>query len=271
MAFTQGQSPDGVTRLRRHVQFHPLHAMLPLRAMPSCHQDGDRILTAKSFMPRLQLIQNIASSMDATHLSAIDLSAFDPQQQVVLETDPTPAPTPFAEKGTATVVDFFPGQLTVEAESSPSGHPLITDAYSNVARPDSLEASTNVYQSCRRITHCKPSRSPPVITASNSNLPAAYQEENGSPLRPSSSSCSQPGIRAEEPPFPVSCETGYESRTNEDPRIGMVGARYGRGCISLITPSFPATCGTRGVCFRTKEIAVAFAQEAQISYCHRRL
>ena len=132
MAFTQGQPPDGATQYLELSQFHPLHAMLRWRYAFISDKDGDHILTAKSFMPHLQLIQeyHVVHGRDAI-FQAMTSPTFDPQQQVILETDPTPAPMPFAERGTASVVDSSAGQLTVEADLPHPAILLITDAYSN--------------------------------------------------------------------------------------------------------------------------------------------
>jgi hypothetical protein len=142
MAFTQGQSPEGVTLYVEMTQFHPLQAMLRWRYAFIATKEGDRILTAKSVMPHLQLIQEyrVVRGRDAI-FQAMASPTFDPQQQVILETEPSPAPTPFAERGTATVVGSSPGQLTVEADLPHPAILLITDAYSNGWRAQPLEGS----------------------------------------------------------------------------------------------------------------------------------
>ena len=142
MAFTQGQSPDDANQYLDFSQFHPLHTMLRLRYAFITTKDGDRILTANSIMPHLQLLQEyrVIHGRDAI-FQAMASTTFDPQQQVILETEPSPAPTPFAERGTATVVDSFPGRLTVEADLPHPAILLITDAYSNGWRARPLEGS----------------------------------------------------------------------------------------------------------------------------------
>jgi hypothetical protein len=142
MAFTQGQPPDGANQYLDFSQLHPLHAMLRWRYAFIATKEGDRVLTAKSVMPRLQLIQDyrVISGRDAI-FQAMSSPSFDPQQQVILETEPTPTPTPFPEKGTASVVDSSPGQLTVEADLPHPAILLITDAYSNGWRAQPLEGS----------------------------------------------------------------------------------------------------------------------------------
>jgi hypothetical protein len=132
MAFTQGQSPEGATQYLEVSGFHPLHAMLRWRYAFVPGADGDRILTAKSVMPHLQLVYDyrVLSGRDEI-LQAMAAPSFDPQQQVILETEPSPAPAPFVDIGTATVVDSSAGQLTVEANLPHPAILLITDAYSN--------------------------------------------------------------------------------------------------------------------------------------------
>lgn len=142
MAFTQGQSPDSANQYLDFSQFHPLHAMLRWRYAFVPGTNGDRILTAKSVMPHLQLIQEyrVIHGRDAI-FQTMTSPTFDPQQQVILETEPVPAPTPFPGKGTASVVGSSPGQLTVEADLPHPAILLITDAYSNGWHARPLEGS----------------------------------------------------------------------------------------------------------------------------------
>jgi hypothetical protein len=92
MAFTQGQSPDAANQYLDFSQFHSLHAMLRWRYAFVATKDGDRILTAKSVMPHLQLLQEyrVIHERDAI-FQAMTSPTFDPQQQVILETEPSPA------------------------------------------------------------------------------------------------------------------------------------------------------------------------------------
>ena len=138
MAFTQGQPPEGATQYLDISGFHPLHAMLRWRYAFVPAADEDRVLTAKSVMSRLQLVYQyrVLSGRDEI-LQTMSFPSFDPRQQVILETEPSPAPTPFAEMGTARIIDSSAGQLTVEADLPHPAILLITDAYSKgwQARP----------------------------------------------------------------------------------------------------------------------------------------
>jgi uncharacterized membrane protein YfhO len=71
----------------------------------------------------------------------MDSPSFDPTQQVILETEPDPAPQPSSEKGTVTLIDSSANQLTVEADLPHPAILLITDAYSNGWRARPLDGS----------------------------------------------------------------------------------------------------------------------------------
>jgi hypothetical protein len=105
-------------------------------------KDEDRVLTARTVLPRLELVQayRVISGRDEI-LQAMTSPSFDPEQQVILETEPRPAPTLFAEKGTATLVDSSAGRLTIEADLPHPAVLLITDVYSNGWRARSLKGS----------------------------------------------------------------------------------------------------------------------------------
>jgi hypothetical protein len=144
MAFTQGQPPEGANQYVTFSRLHPLYAMLRWQYVLLDGKDGDQILTGNAVMPRLQLLQQYRVMSDRDEiLQAMDSPSFDPRQQVILETEPHPAPQPqpFAEKGTAVVVDSSPNQLTVEADLPHPAILLITDAYSDGWRARPLDGS----------------------------------------------------------------------------------------------------------------------------------
>lgn len=148
MAFTQGENPDDAGQYLELSHFHPLHALLRWRYAFLADKDGDHIATANSVMPRLQLLQEyrVVSGRDEI-LQALASPSFDPRQQVILETEPGPAPAPFADKGTATVIDSSASELTVEADLPHPAILLITDAYSYGWQARPLEGSAqNVYK-----------------------------------------------------------------------------------------------------------------------------
>ena len=142
MAFTQGQPPEGANQYVTFSRFHPLYAMLRWRYAFLANKDGDRVVTADATMPHLQLVQkyNVISGRDQI-LQAMDSPSFDPRQQVILETEPNPAPQTFAEKGTVTLIDSSANQLTVEADLPHPAILLITDAHSDGWRVRPLDGS----------------------------------------------------------------------------------------------------------------------------------
>jgi hypothetical protein len=142
MAFTQGQSLEGVDQYVEFSRFHPLYSMLRWRYAFLASKEGDRILSGNAIMPHLQLVQDyrVMSGRDEI-LQAMDSPSFDPRQQVILETEPHPVSQPFAEKGTVSLVDSSANQLTVEADLPHPAILLITDAYSNGWRARPLDGS----------------------------------------------------------------------------------------------------------------------------------
>jgi hypothetical protein len=143
MVFTQGQPLSCADQYYiEFSRFHPLHAMLRWRYAFLANKDGDQVLTQKSIMPRLQLIQEfrlIAAREEI--LRAMDSPSFDPQRQVILESAPQPAPQTSTETGTVALLDSSANQLTVEADLPHPAVLLITDAYSNGWRARPLEGS----------------------------------------------------------------------------------------------------------------------------------
>jgi len=142
MAFTQGQPPDGTDQYIEFSRFHPLCAMLRWRYAFLANKDGEQVLTQKSIMPRLQLVQEfrVIAGRDEI-LQAMDSPSFDPRQQVILESEPKPAPQTFTEKGTVALLDSSANQLTVEADLPHPAILLITDAYSSGWRARPLDGS----------------------------------------------------------------------------------------------------------------------------------
>ena len=149
MAFTQGQSPDNATLYINFSRFHPLHAMLRWKYAFLPGTGGDRVLTAPSAMPRLQLVQQYRVLKGRDEIfDAMASPSFDPQQQAILETEPNPATQPFADKGTVTLLESSANQLTVEVDLPHPAILVITDAYSDGwrARPlaDSIQHTYDV-------------------------------------------------------------------------------------------------------------------------------
>ncbi len=142
IAFTQGQPAERDNQYVEFSRFHPLYAMLRWRYAFLANKDGDQVVTGNVVMPHLQLLQQyrVMSGRDEI-LQAMDSPSFDPRQQVILETEPDPAPQPSAENGTVTLTDSSANQLTVEADLPHPAILLITDAYSDGWRARPLAGS----------------------------------------------------------------------------------------------------------------------------------
>lgn len=142
MAFTQGQPPEGADQYVAFSRFHPLYAMLRWRYAFLANKDGDRVLTGNAVMQHLQLVEQyrVMSGRDEI-LQAMDSPSFDPRQQVILESEPNPAPQPTPEKGTVTLLGSSANQLSVEADLPHPAILLITDAYSDGWRARPLDGS----------------------------------------------------------------------------------------------------------------------------------
>lgn len=148
MAFTQGRSPDEATQYLEFSRFHPLHAMLRWRYAFLPAEERDRILTAPAVMPRFQSISeyHVIKNRDEI-LQAMASPFFDPRQQVILETQPDPAPVSPAKGGTVAVIDSSVNQMTITVDVSQPTILLITDAYSTGWRARPLEGSVqHTYQ-----------------------------------------------------------------------------------------------------------------------------
>jgi len=131
MLFTQGRSPDDTTQRLRFSQYHPLYEMLRCRFVSIPTNGMDCVLEQTNAMSQLELISEyqIETNRDAV-FQAMTAPSFDPQQQIVLETEPHPIPVRSAEKGTARVVASSSDRLVIEADLPHPAILLITDAYS---------------------------------------------------------------------------------------------------------------------------------------------
>ena len=142
MAFTEGQSVEEATQYLEFSQFHRLHAMLRWKYALLPAEEGDRILTAPAVMPRFQSISEYHVIKDRDEiLRAMASPFFDPQQQVILETEPHPAPVSPAKGGMVEVLDSSANQMTITVDVSQPAILLITDAYSAGWRARPLSGS----------------------------------------------------------------------------------------------------------------------------------
>ncbi|MGD0016842.1 MAG: hypothetical protein ABSC38_04925 [Verrucomicrobiia bacterium] len=148
MAFTQGQSLDGITQYVDFYSDHTLFRMLRCKFVFVPMEDVDRVRQAKTVMSHLQLIQQcrVISGRDAI-FQTMDTPSFDPETEVILEAKPDPFPVRSTETGSARIIESSCNYLTIEVDIPQPAILLVTDAYSNGWRARPLPGSVqSVYR-----------------------------------------------------------------------------------------------------------------------------
>ena len=142
MAFTQGRNPETATQYLEISRIHPLFKMLRHRYIFFSEGGKQGFEEIPSTLSRLELIQDWVLLRQRDRIfSAMNDPAFDPRQQVILETRPDPAPVQGQEKGAATVTEEGTDYLMVEAHLPSPAILLITDSYSSGWRAVALPGS----------------------------------------------------------------------------------------------------------------------------------
>lgn len=143
MAFTQGRNPDTATQYLEFSRIHPLFKMLRNRYVPFSEEGKKGFEEIPSVLSRLELIQDWVLLPQRDRIfAAMNHPAFDPRQQVILETTPDPAPVKGRATGTATVIEEGTDYLIVEANLPAPAILLITDNYSSGWRAVALPGSS---------------------------------------------------------------------------------------------------------------------------------
>ncbi len=143
MAFTQGRNPDTATQYLEFSRIHPLFKILRTRYVPFSEGGKQGFEEIPSTLSRLELIQDWVLLPHRDRIfAAMNDPAFDPLQQVILETTPDPAPVKARAKGTATVTEEGTDYLIVEANLPAPAILLITDNYSSGWRAVALPGSS---------------------------------------------------------------------------------------------------------------------------------
>jgi len=142
LALTQKEDPDQVTQELQISQPHPLFLMLRLRFMLVPQNNQLTFYDNTNGLPRVLLVQRSrVLSRREEIFSALTNAAFDPREEVILETAPPPQPAVSPEKGYARLMDAGTDFLTVEADSPAPAILLITDAYAKGWRARGLPGS----------------------------------------------------------------------------------------------------------------------------------
>jgi hypothetical protein len=138
ITFTQGGQPDKAGQYVKFQYLPPLYALLRYRYAFLPDGAGYKVYEAPNPLPRALLVTNyqVQPTRDAI-FSAMTKPGFDPRQTVLLESDPSPRPSPGATPGTVHVLATGSDSLTLEADTPAPALLLITDLYSRdwSARP----------------------------------------------------------------------------------------------------------------------------------------
>ncbi len=144
MTYTQGYNPDYAMEYLTLTRIPPIYKMLRFRFLFSTDTSSAHAIEIKGVMPRCVLIRQYQVIPYRNKIfAAMDNPAFDPQQEVILERTPNPAPEGSNEMGTVKITDTTTDSLTVEADLPSPAILLITDSYSKGWRasafPDSVQ------------------------------------------------------------------------------------------------------------------------------------
>jgi hypothetical protein len=132
MAFTQGIDPgNATTQYPGPKTLHSLFSML--RVQYVIQPEGGQLqmlYNREPILPRLLLVNDFKILKDRDSIfSLLDSPTFNPNQTVILESQPQPLPQPSDKPGTAKIVDESTDYLTIEADINSPAILLVTDAY----------------------------------------------------------------------------------------------------------------------------------------------
>ncbi len=153
MTWTQGGDPNDATLYVKFARFDPLYAMLRLRYV--FNRQNGQFQSAEAPiqpMPHVKLMSNYRvigdhkisdwSSGDRAEIfDAMRSNGFDPNREIVLESQPNPKPVPTENPGTARIVDQSTDVLTIEADVAQPAILLVTDVYTPAWRATALPGS----------------------------------------------------------------------------------------------------------------------------------
>lgn len=143
--WTEGGDPAKATQLVTFRRFDRLLSMLRVKYVVTL--DKGRMSMFSTVAPPLRRLELIGSyqvrSGRAAVLAALGEPSFDPLGQVILESEPRPAPVDAAIRGRASVVREGTDFMEIEADVSASSVLLITDAWTPAWRARALAGSTS--------------------------------------------------------------------------------------------------------------------------------
>ena len=128
--FTQGKDPEQATYSTVVCQYHPLYAMLRCRFQFALAMGRVVISEATNAMPRLQLVSRFRVMPRRDDIfAALTNAAFNPREEVILETAPELEPRAATNAGTVRLLESSTDYLTLEADVQSPSILLVTDTY----------------------------------------------------------------------------------------------------------------------------------------------
>ena len=144
--WSEGGDPAMATQQMRFGRFHRLLSMLRVKYVIDVENGVMTILPAA--VPPLRRVELIGSyqvqSGRAAILRALGEPSFDPLKQVILESEPRPAPVAAASQGRARVVRDGTDFMEIEADVAMPSVLLVTDAWSPAWRATPLAGSSGL-------------------------------------------------------------------------------------------------------------------------------
>jgi hypothetical protein len=155
MTLTQGRDPNNASQYLSFSRDHPLYAMLRLRSMLVPGKDGITVYEATNGMPHVQLISccRVITQRDAL-FAALTNAAFNPREEVLLETTPHPEPELSNDPGTVRLLDSSTDHLILEAEVKSPCLLLVTDTYAKGWRARGLPGSAQAAYEVMPANYC---------------------------------------------------------------------------------------------------------------------
>ncbi len=159
LAFAQGLGPDQAVSLTTlHNAFwldHPLLSMLRCRFLFAMQDSQLAIHERTNYLPHVLLVPRCRVLTDRDEIfSALTNAAFDPRQEVILETAPDPLPVVSAETGTVRLVESSTDYLTIEADLPAPKILLVPDVYAKGWRARALPGSSQTRYSVQPANWC---------------------------------------------------------------------------------------------------------------------
>src|SRR5207249_514295 len=134
---------------------HPLFDMLRCRFMLVPQGTKTTVYQTTNSLPRLQLVQRFQVIPQRDQLlAALTNATFNPREEVLLETTPSPEPEPLPVSGTVALADSSTDHLTIEADLKSPAILMITDTFAKGWRVKPLQQSGQSHYEVLPANYC---------------------------------------------------------------------------------------------------------------------